>query len=461
MDTVVYYITYGILIYFSILWVGYIVFLLASFRPIIKKYKEAEFNTIFSTFKLNSLLPITVIIPAYNEAKRIVNAVTSVLNSDYKNIHLVIVNDGSKDSTLPLLIEEYHLKKIPPAFKQKIKTGQVHTYYQSTTVLNLIVVDKEHSPYANSAADSINAGLNVCRTPVYVTVDADTILEPAALTRMLFIYLTNPHCVAVGGDIYVPDVTKIQEGKLLETTIPSSPLLGVQVCEYLRSFLYGREGWAFLGGALCHSGAFTLLETQAVRDAGGCDSSNFSYDAEIIMKLHHTMRKNNYPYSVVYAPSAIAWSEVPNTLKGFWKQRCNWQRGLLRSFSQHKTMVFNPRYGLTGLVAWPYYLMFEIFGPSVEAISYLTVILVFCFSTISLPFLLWLLFLGWGYIMLITMSCVVLSMITYNKYYRKMDIMRIFVLTIVDTLFYRQYRAFCSLFSAIYYVINRLRGKPQ
>lgn len=456
-ENIILYISGCILIYFALLWVGYIIFLLGSFLTVIRKYKESECNNIISTLNKNPLVPISVIIPAFNETKRIANTITSVLNSDYKNIHFIIVNDGSEDGTLQFLIDRYSLKKIPPAFQNKIHTSKVRAYYQSTSIPNFILIDKEHK----SAGDCINAGLNVCRTPIYVTIDADTIIEPAALSRMMFVYLTNPHCVAIGGDIYVPDVTKIKEGKLLETNVPSNPILGVQVCEYLRSFLYGREGWSLVGGALCHPGAFTLLETEAVLDIGGYDASNFSYDADIILKLHHAMRLKTYPYSIVYAPSAIAWSEEPDTLKKFWNQRSNWQRGLLRCLSRHKQMLLNPNFGVTGLLAFPYYILFEIFGPVVEAISYILLVYVLLFSSISLYHLSWFLLLAWGYMMFITMSCVVLSLLTYNKYHSKMDVLKIFALTTADMFFYRQFRAFCALSSTLHYYMNRIRGKPQ
>lgn len=457
LDTLTFY----ILIYFAVLWVGYTVLLLGTFLTVIRKYKESKYNSMISKLNTEPTLPVSIIIPAFNESKRISNAIDALLKLDYKNIHIIVVNDGSTDDTLDLLIKNYALQKIPPAFMIKYQTGTVLAYYHSTTIPNMIVIDKEHSPFANSAADCINAGLNVCRTPLYMTVDADTLLEPEALTRMLFMYLIHPHCLAIGGNIYVPDPKKIQQGKMLDTNIPSNFVLGVQVCEYLRSFSYGREGWLFLGGALCHPGAITMLETQAVHEVGGYDASNFSYDAEMIIKLHHFMRKNKHPYSIVYSPSSIAWSEEPKTIRHLWRQRSYWQRGLLRCLSRHKDMVFNPAYGITGILAFPYYILFEIFGPVVEAISYIILILVFIYSKISLLNLAWLIFLAWGYMMFITLSCVILNLLTYNKYYKKMDILHLFFLTTVDMFFYRQVRAFCCLISSVQYVIHRLRGKPQ
>lgn len=461
MANALYVICLIILVYFATLWVGYLLFLVATFGAIIVKYNQYKYNNIYTKLDETPLIPMTVIIPAYNEENRILNAVKSILKSEYKNITLIVVNDGSTDTTLELLINTFDMVEILPSYRQKITTGKIHAYYQSTTAPNFILVDKEHSPFANSGADCINTGLNMCSTPVFMTVDSDAILEPLSFTSMLFTYLTTPHCVAIGGAIYVPDPKKMKDGEMLDTNIPLNPVLGTQVCEYLRSFAYGREGWTILGGSLCHPGGFTFFETKVVRDAGGFDSANYSYDAEIIMRLHHYMRKNNYPYTVANAPSAIAWCEQPGTVKGIYNQRSHWQRGLLRSLFKHLGMVLNPRYGITGMVGFPYYILFEIFGPVVEAISYIVFVLALIFIGVSPVVILWLLLLAWSYMLFITLSCVVLNLLTYNKYFRKRDIFYIVFFTILDMCFYRQVRAFCALFSSLHYFFNRLRGKPQ
>ncbi|HBI22518.1 MAG TPA: hypothetical protein DDY37_08085, partial [Legionella sp.] len=456
MESIINNIGFGIFIYFSMLWVGYTFFLLGTYITIMRKHKASEFNNIMSKFNQRASLPITVIIPAFNEERRIKNAITAILNADYKNINVVVVNDASTDGTLQLLIDTYMLKKIPAAFKKKIKTSDVYAYYQSS-IFNLIVVDKQHCPLASSAADSINAGLNVCRTPIFMTVDADTIVEPEAITRMLYMYLTHTHCIAIGGDIYIPDAFQMKDSELLEDDIPFNLVVGVQGCEYLRSFSYGREGGRFLGGALCHPGAFTMFETEAVIRVGGYDPQNFSYNAEIIIRLHHRMRNKQYPYSMIYSPSSIAWSEGPHTVRQLWHQRNQWQRGLLRCLFRYKEMVLNPKYGVAGLLAFPYYILFEALGPIVEAISYILLVFVLWFKTISLAHLAWLFFIAWGYMMLMTLSCVVLNLLTHSKRYKKRDILHLFVLTTVDMLFYRQVKAFCALTATIQYFIHRMR----
>lgn len=459
MNNALYYIGLFLLGYFMFVWIGYNLSLLLTIPIILRKFNETKYNDLMAALEAKPFLPITILTPAFNEMHRIDNTIASILNSNYKNVHIIIVNDGSTDDTLGYLTKKYALEKITPAFMQILTTGKVKQYYQSTTIPNFIVIDKEHSPYANSGADCMNAGINACRTPLFLALDADTILEPESISRMLFMYLTHPHCIAIGANIYVPDKTKIKNGVLLETAIPKNLTLGIQVTEYLRSFIYGHEGWTPLGGALCHAGACTLFEKKAVLDVGGYDAYNFSYDAEMIMKLHHWMLKNRFPYNIVYASNAIAWADQPFTLKQLWKQRNYWQRGLLRCLLMHKQMLFNPHYKKVGLLGFPAYLVYEIIGPVIEGFAYLTGVVAIIVKQVMFLRLLWLLFLCFGFLLLITAACMLISTITYDKYYRKRDIIKLVYLTILDLLFYRPFRGICCFVASIEFIKNRLLGK--
>lgn len=454
MSELLYIIGLLLLAYFTFVWFGYTISLLLTTKLIMKTFDETKYNDIISSINTHPFLPITTITPAFNEKHRITRMVDSVLNAHYKNIQMIIVNDGSVDDTLPFLIDTYALKPIQPAFIQTIKTGKIKGYYQSTT-LPLTVIDKEHSPFANSGADCINAGLNACRTPLFLTLDSDTTIEPEAISRMLFLFLTTPHCIALGGTIYVPDHFNAHQ----KHAIPSNITLATQVVEYLRSFIYGHEGWTRLGGALCHAGAFTLLEKKAVMEVGAYDAYNFSYDAEMITKLHHYMLKNRYPYTIGYASNALAWAESPSTLKELWKQRNYWQRGLLRSFALHWKMTCNPRYGRIGLIGFPAFISLEIAGPAIEGFAYITGVIAILFKLVDYTILFWLLCLSYGFLLLITLACMLISAMTYNKYPTKMDILKLIFITLVELVFYRPFRSICCFLGFFHYLYNRIRGK--
>ena len=448
-----------ILAYFTLLWVCYTILFITSIPRIIRKFQEMKFSNVIKKLVYANGLDITVLMPVRNGEKFIGSAIDAVLNNEYPNVYLMIINDGSSDKTLRHLIHRYHLEPSTKSFRNFIKTSHIKKVFHSLSNPRLIVIDKAHEQNISSAADCLNAGLNLCHTPLLATIDADTIITKDTLTQLLYQYLTTPHCVAVGGDIFIP-VQHKKIKKPLTQKISFNPTLGVQITEYLRSFIYGHEFWGDIGDALCHSGALTLLETKRVVELGGFDTDNFSYDAEIIMRIHDESLKNKFPYRIQYAPAAIAWSLQPPNISGLWEQRRRWQRGLLRSLALHKHMLFNPNYGRVGMLGMPFYVVFEIFGPVVEGISYLLLIAALWSHALIKEELFWFLMLAWAFLFILTVSSVLINFLTFNQYHRKSDLFKLLLMNLFDVVFYRPIRSFCALFSTLEYLFNRLRGKP-
>jgi biofilm PGA synthesis N-glycosyltransferase PgaC len=448
-----------ILIYFCLLWIGYIVFLIGSIGGILRKYDINKHNNIIKRILNTNGLPVSVCIPVYNNPKDVIHSIESVLNSDYPNIKILVVNDGSIDNTLENLIKKYQLKPITQSFKHVISCAPIKTIYQSEIYSQLQVIDKEHYLNLSSGADAHNAALNICRTPIVITLDSDTVIGPHAISEMIFCYLTHANCVAVGGNIYIPNHINKFHHPIQKLSL-FSPTLGVQIIEYLRSFFYGHEGWSGLGGALCHSGAFTLMATDILIESHGFDRDNYSYDSEIIMRLHHVMRQKKKSYFISYAPSAIAWASQPNSLAGLWEQRDRWQRGLWRSFLKHKGMFLNPQYGKTGMIAYPFYFIFEILGPVIEGCAYIILLWILLFEQFNLEHIMWFVLMAWSYLFFITLSCVLLNFLTYNKYHQKTDILILMYFTCLEVIFYRPFRSICAVFSTIKYIGCRIIGRP-
>lgn len=447
-----------ILFYYALLSVWYIALLIASFPVVINTFKVTNHNNIIKFINRDALIPLTIVTPAFNETKRINNMIQSIFRSSYKNLDLIIVNDGSTDNMMEFLIKEYDLVTIPQIIKQKIQTSKILNYYQSLRFPNLYVIDKEHSPYGNGA-DSVNAGLNACKTPLFITVDADTVLEPNALSELLFTFLSHTHCVSVGGSCYVLNENRVENGVLQEKKLPRKFVPAVQAVEYLRSFLYGRSGWNYFGGAMCYPGAFTLFETQILREVGGYDTKNFAYDAEIVTKIHHWMRKHKYPNCLLHTPNAFSWTEVPSTLKKFWRQRNLWQRGMWKGALLHAEMLFNLRYGVVGLISFPAYVLFEIIGPLVEFISYSLVVVCFFLHIFTPYYFAWYFLLAWSYITLLSLVMILLNQITFKQYNHFSDSIRVVWLVFAELLGFRQFRAVCCFAATVHYIWNRLRGR--
>jgi cellulose synthase/poly-beta-1,6-N-acetylglucosamine synthase-like glycosyltransferase len=144
------------------------------------------------------------------------------------------------------------------------------------------------------------------------------------------------------------------------------------------------------------------------------------------------------PYRVVFVPEPVCWTEVPETRKSLKSQRDRWQRGTYDVITQHRTMLFNPRYGVVGLFSLPYYLFFEMLGPSIELLGYILTTLGLIFGLIRVE--LAILFLGVSILfgILLSMSSVVLEELTQRRYPRPLDLARLFLASIVENLGFRQ-----------------------
>lgn len=457
MEAIIYYVTIGILVYFLIMGGWYGLILLCALPDAIESYQEANYANIYKILEKTNFLSISILIPAFNEKSRIFNAIYSILQSDYKRTQIIVINDGSTDDTLDILIKEFDLYEIPPIVHQVIETQPIKRLYKSRKYTNITVIDKVHGP-AGNGADANNCGLNASASPVYLTVDSDTVLEPEALTRILFRFLSKKHCLTVGGAIYVLNGNKVEHGRLLTNVISKKLILAFQSIEYVRSFTYGRGGLNIFAGALCNSGAFTLNEAYIVKEAGGYDSWNYAYDVELTMKLHDLTRTRKYPTKIFFDANAISWTIVPETLKSYWSQRNRWQRGMLKCVMEYKRIFLNPKFGATGMIVFPAYVLFDLMGPVIEFISYFILVLTIFLKLFSLYHFLLFIFFAWGYLVIMTLGAFYINLNTYKKYSKFTTIHMIIITTL--TLFgYRQMNAACCFFATIQYFVNRLMGK--
>ena len=233
----------------------------------------------------------------------------------------------------------------------------------------LLVVDKLNG----GKADAINAGLRFARYPLFCTMDADTIVDADAFARLVRPFQAHPETVACGGIVRIANGCSVRGGRVEDVRAPRGFLANVQVMEYLRAFLCGRTGWSRLGALLVISGAFGLFRRDIVVEAGGYDTTTVGEDAEIVVRLHRYCREHGRPYRVVFLADPVCWTEAPADFRSLCRQRNRWHRGLIETLWRHRSMFLRPRYGVVGLVALPYFLLFEALGPIVEIVGTVSV----------------------------------------------------------------------------------------
>jgi len=307
--------------------------------------------------------PVTLIVPAFNEERVIVQSIRSLLGISYASIDVVVVNDGSTDNTLEELIRSFSLRKSEVRVSGNLPTQRVRDFYVSSVEPRLVVVDKENG----GKADALNAGINFCQDPYFLAMDADSLLEPEALTCALRAMLEDPdRVVAVGGIVRGVNGSIVDAGRVRRPHLLLNFWVVVQMIEYLRSFLAGRAGWSLINSLMIVPGAFGLFQKAACVRVGGYSTHTVTEDLELIVRLHRYARDHQLGWRVLFAPDAVCWTEMPTTARVLGRQRKRWHEGLWQTLAQHRAMCFRPRYGVVGMLALPHQIIHELGGPFVE-----------------------------------------------------------------------------------------------
>ncbi|PYP59803.1 MAG: glycosyl transferase [Gemmatimonadetes bacterium] len=425
---------FAILFYFLALNSFYALLLVLSIPEIWEQTRLAEDEDFQRLMQSDALPPITILVPAYNEQKTIEASVTAILALHYRNYEVVVVNDGSKDETLEALRHAFDLYEIPRTYPETIPTKPLLALYRSRTRTKLVVIDKENG----GKADSLNAAINASRFPLVIAVDADTLIEPDALLRLTRPFLLGRRIAAVGGTVRVANGCVVKHGQVTDARVPRRLLAGIQVVEYLRAFLFGRLGWNRLGGNLIISGAFGLFRKDHLLAVGGYDATSIVEDLDLVVRLHRYLRSRKVRYEIPFIPDPVAWTEVPESLRVLARQRERWQRGLVAAMWQYRGMLFNPRYGRVGLIAVPFYAFGEMLAPLVEVFGYGITVAGLALGVVNVPFALLFILVAWGYGMLLSLWAVVLEEVSFRRYRRVGDLVRLLLFATLETVGYRQ-----------------------
>jgi len=269
--------------------------------------------------------PVTIVMPAWNEQDAIVDSVRSVLKTQYPRLEVIVIDDGSTDSTLERLIAAFDLVRVDFIYRPLLGTKPVRAFYLSHQAPHLLVVSKERG----GKPDALNAGINQCRTPYFCTLDADCVLERNALLRLMRpIIRSRVNTVASGGIVRILNGCTVEDGHVVKVGLPSNAIERFQVVEYLRTFLFGRTGWDLLEGTLIVSGAFAVFHRETVIEAGGFGLDTVSEDMELVVRIHRWAVEHQRQIRMSFTPDPVCWSESPASLRMLARERRRWQPGL-------------------------------------------------------------------------------------------------------------------------------------
>ncbi len=422
-----------ILVYSCLLFGTYFILATFSALDIMKYMRRNSFIDYRDILAAPSAPSISIIAPAFNESKTIVENVRSLLNIHYVNFEVIIVNDGSKDNTLQMMIDEYMLEPVTFAFEQKLESKPIRTVYKSKmpSLNKLTVIDKVNG----GKADALNSGINVSKYDLFAAIDVDCILEYESLLKMVKPFMEqseNDKVIAVGGVVRIVNSCEIREGKIIQVNLPKSIIPRVQVLEYIRAFLLGRMAWSRLNGLILISGAFGMFDKKVTIEVGGYNHKTVGEDMELVIRMRRYMEEKKKKYRIVYLPDPLCWTEAPSNLKILGKQRNRWTRGTAETLWIHKKLIFNPRYHFLGMVSMPFWFLFEWLAPIVETTAFLYLIMMAFLGILNVELFITLFLLIYVFAIMYSTAAILFEELSFHQYKKKRDILRLLATALIE-----------------------------
>jgi len=442
------------LFYVSLFYIAYlIVFSAFSFLSVLvgayKLQKSARLKR-FNTLAVDNNVPISILVPAYNESVTIVRSINSLLALDYSQYEIIVIDDGSKDETAQTLVDEFGLILVPQQINNELTCKKANAIYErNINGVLLTLISKENG----GKGDALNMGINASRHPYFICMDADSMLEKDALREISEPLYEDDTTVAVGGMILISQCVRVKDGMAVSYKLPRSLLVCMQAVEYNRSFLASRIFMDAFNGNLIISGAFGLFKKSTVVGAGGYSTNNLGEDMELCMKLHGYCRNNNIDYRISYQPSAVCLTQAPSRLRDLVGQRRRWHIGLMQSLFAHRRVMFNLKFGWVSFFSYLYYLFYELLSPIIEVFGLLTIGLALYLDVLNVTYML--VFLGVYAVYGIITSLCAFSQYAQRFKIRVWDMVKALVLCILEFGFFRNLLVAVRLMAFVRYGKNK------
>jgi cellulose synthase/poly-beta-1,6-N-acetylglucosamine synthase-like glycosyltransferase len=446
-------ISFGIFVFFLVYCLATVTLLAMSMREI-SWYVRGQDPSHHRPDESGNRPSASLVVPAYNEETLIVQSAHAFMASEYAPLEVIIVDDGSKDSTFARLKGAFDLIELPLRGRTELKSEPIRGVYISTTESRLRVVRKDNG----GRSDAINAGISIARGELIVITDADGLLEPQAITRAVRPFEVRPDtCMAVGGGIRVANGSKIVAGRVVNPSVSWRGVGATQVLEYLRGFFATRIAWSEINGMLIISGAFGVFRRDLFIALGGFSRATLGEDMEMTMRIHHLIRPQWREARVEFVPDAVCWTEAPATMAGLRNQRVRWHTGLLDNLRMHWRMFGRSRYGTAGTFAMPYLVLFEAIEPLVEVLGFAIVITLVVENIVNWTYVLAFFLVALLTGQILSVASLLIEEIGFRRYHMR-DLARLTAWGLVEALWFRPVLAWWRLKATILAFIGRRPG---
>lgn len=378
--------------------------------------------------------PVSLLFTCHDEEVEVVASITALLSLQYARFEIVVVNDGSQDATMDVLVQAFDLLPFPEAYRIQIPTQPISNVYRSTRYPHLRVIDKVRG----GKADALNAGLNAARYPLICNVDSNTLLQRDSLNLLAAPFLNDPSAIVAIGAVRIANGCELKDGLIEKIGLTKRTLPLFQSVAYLRTFLFSPLGWSTLNGMLISPPGVNMIRKEVAVEVGGYRTDVANAAVELVMRLHRIMRKQRRPYQIRFVADPVCWRKIPSDIATLKRRHIQWQRALLDGLSLNLGLLFSRHGGVPGTLAFPFALLFELLGPLVEVFGYAFIIIATATGIIPWSTCVAFFTLTIGLGILLSVSSLLLEEISFRLYPRGADLARLMMIAIIGNFGFRQ-----------------------
>ncbi|NQD71142.1 glycosyltransferase family 2 protein [Sphingobacterium shayense] len=432
--------------YSFLLFIIYFALFICAMAAIVKYVRRTK-NWDQNKLSQSQLAPgISVIAAAFNESVTIIDNVRSLLTLYYSRFEIIVVDDGSTDDTLDKLISEFNLVEVSDYYVQyKVPCAPILKVFRSRSrsFQRLTII---HKVNGGCKADAVNAGLNIAVFPYILNTDVDSVLSADTLVDLVEPILSSEDRVlAVGATLRMSNSCVVEAGKIETIKLPTNILVRLQEMEYVRAYLLGKMGWSQFNALSNVSGGLGLFDKEILIGSGGYDKNSLGEDMEILIRMCKYACENDLKYSVKYIPKTLCWTEGPDSLRTFARQRVRWARGLSQIMRLHRDVLFNAKYKRLGLLVMPYNLLFELLAPVMELLGLIFIIFMYSVGLINMEMALLVLVMVYSFSVFMTTYSILLDHMIYKYYDSWGEVFKLCLMAWIEPFFYHPIIVYCSL----------------
>ncbi len=415
---------------------GYLLLNLASLFMLRTYLREQDAIT-QSRNEAQHEIPISIILPTGGDAAKAVASVHAMLQLDYGEFEIILVNDSAQDRVLKALVHEFFLVPFPEAYRDRMSVKHVKGLHASTVYPGVRLVDKERG----SRADALNAALNCARYPLFCPMDTDFILQRDSLRKMGRVFRNNAAAVAACASVGVANGSTQHGGFMGRIALPRNWLALFQIVEHLRGGQHARMFWSRFNAMLLTTGVFAVFHKETVLAAGGFRADAMNEGMELVARIHRLLRRENKRYLITYVPDPVCWAHVPENLKALKTRIMKRQSSLAQSLEMNRQILLDRRSGTVGWLSFPFMLLFEVLGPWLEVVGYAVMTLLWMFGLISYQALWTFLLAAIGLGILLSTSALLQGEITFRTEWKLLHTLKLFAAGLLENFGYRQLTA--------------------